>query len=219
MSIDEVMIAIIGLYITIIAQVAGIAYWLGRKFMEIDARFRDIDRRFKEIDKRFEEIDRRFEAIDKRFEVIDRRFGELEHSLREEIRRMASSVLTASMGMNSLIVDFLALKGLITDREKDFLKGELGSIAKIMMPNPLSKEEVEFIKGVLLKPEEEITIEELDKVIEIAKRWFIESGKEIAYKLWLYTYMYRAALYYERLSKKEKRSEQEVGKSTSCQSQ
>ncbi|ADM27180.1 conserved hypothetical protein [Ignisphaera aggregans DSM 17230] len=181
---DEVMIAILGLYVTIVAQIAVIAYWLGRKFTRIEERFKEIDRRFSDVDKRFED---------------------LEQSLRNEIRRAFAAVLTASMAMNSLIVDFLALKGLVTEKERDFLKSQLTSIVSSTVINPLTKEEIEFLRKVFSKPESEITIEELDKVLEIAKRWFFETGEEKAYKLWLYTYMYRASLKYERLREKEER--------------
>lgn len=195
---DEVMIAILGLYVTIVAQIAIIAYWLGRKFARIEERFKEIDKRFSDVDKRFKEIDEKFREIDKRFE-------DLEQSLRNEIRRAFTAVLTASMAMNSFIVDFLALKGLVTEKERDFLKSQLTSIVSSTVINPLTKEEIEFLRKVFSKPESEITIEELDKVLEIAKRWFFETGEERAYKLWLYTYMYRASLKYERLREKEER--------------
>jgi len=188
---DEVMIAVLGLYVTIVAQIAVIAYWLGRKFARIEERFKEIDRRFSDVDKRFKEIDKRFE--------------DLEQSLRNEIRRAFTAVLTASMAMNSLIVDFLALKGLVTEKERDFLRSQLTSIVSSTVINPLTKEEIEFLRKVFSKPESEITIEELDKVLEIAKRWFFETGEEKAYRLWLYTYMYRASLKYERLREKEER--------------
>jgi len=74
-------------------------------------------------------------------------------------------------------------------------------MASAMAPNPITKEEVEFIRKVFSKPEEEITIEELDRALEILKRWFFETGKEEAYKMYLYAYMFRASLYYERLRK------------------
>ena len=181
------MIAVLGLAVTIVVQIAGLAYWLGRKFAAIEERFREIDRRFEEVDKRFEEIGKRFEK--------------LEQDLREEVRRALSTVASTATAMNSLVVDFLALKGLVTRDERDFLKRQLESMASTIAPNPITKEEVEFIRKVFSKPEEEITIEELDKALEILKRWFYETGKEEAYKMYLYAYMFRASLYYERLRK------------------
>jgi len=36
------MLAVLGLEATIVAQIAGLAYWLGRKFATIEERFREI---------------------------------------------------------------------------------------------------------------------------------------------------------------------------------
>jgi len=179
------MIAVLGLAVTIVVQIAGLAYWLGKKFATIEEKFG-------EIDKRFEEVDRRFEK--------------LEQDLREEVRRAFSTVASTATAMNSLVVDFLALKGLVTREERDFLRRQLESMASAIALNPITREEVEFIRKVFSKPEEEITIEELDKALEILKRWFYETGKEEAYKMYLYAYMFRASLYYERL-RKERNSE------------
>jgi len=181
------MLAVLGLAVTIVVQIAGLAYWLGRKFATIEERFREIDRRFSEVDERFKRIDQRFER--------------LEQDLREEIKRALSTVASTATAMNSLVVDFLALKGLVTKEERDFLKRQLESMASTIAPNPITKEEAEFLRKVFSKPEEEITIEELDKALEILKRWFYETGKEEAYKMYLYAYMFRASLYYERLRK------------------
>jgi len=90
------MIAVLGLAVTIVVQIAGLAYWLGKKFAAIEERFREIDRRFEEVDKRFEK---------------------LEQDLREEVRRALSTVASTATAMNSLVVDFLALKGLVTRGE------------------------------------------------------------------------------------------------------
>jgi len=174
------MLAVLGLAVTIVVQIAGLAYWLGRKFATIEERFKEIDRRFEEVDKRFER---------------------LELDLREEIGRALSTVASTATAMNSLVVDFLALKGLVTREERDFLRRQLESMASAIALNPITKEEVEFLRKVFSKPEEEITIEELDKALEILKRWFFETGKEEAYKMYLYAYMFRASLYYERLRK------------------
>ncbi len=198
---DELTLAVLGLAVTIVVQIAGLAYWLGRKFAVIEERFGEVDRRLGEVDKRFEEVNRRLEGLERRFGKVDERFEGLEQSLRDEVRRALSVVASTATAMNGLIVDFLALKGLVTREERDFLRRQLESMASRMALNPITREELEFIRKVFSKPEEEITIEELDKVLEILKRWFLESGREEAYKMYLYAYMFRASLYYERLRK------------------
>jgi len=108
------MLAVLGLAVTIVVQIAGLAYWLGRKFATIEERFREIHRRFEEVDRRFSGVDERFEGIEQRFEEINKRFEKLEQDLREDIKRALSTVASTATAMNSLVVDFLALKGLVT---------------------------------------------------------------------------------------------------------
>ena len=277
---DEVWIALFGLLATVVAQIVGLAYWLGRKFATIDERFEEVDMRFKaverqiadlraEMDKRFAEVDRRFaefrgdadrrfqaverqivelrgdverrvtelkgdvdrrftelrEEMDKRFAELrgemDRRFAEfrgeverrfqgvekrieeLGEELRGEIRRSSESVLSAAVAMNTFVVDFVALKGLFTEGERDFAKAQLRAIAGVAAPNPVSREELEFIKAVFSKPDEEISFEELDKALDILWRWFLETYKVEVFRAYLYAYMIKASLYFERLKKKK----------------
>jgi len=278
--VDEVWIALFGLLATVVAQIVGLAYWLGRKFATIDERFEEVDMRFKaverqiadlraEMDKRFAEVDRRFaefrgdadrrfqaverqivelrgdverrftelkgdvdrrftelrEEMDKRFAELrgemDRRFAEfrgeverrfqgvekrieeLGEELRGEIRRSSESVLSAAVAMNTFVVDFVALKGLFTEGERDFAKAQLRAIAGVAAPNPVSREELEFIKAVFSKPDEEISFEELDKALDILWRWFLETYKVEVFRAYLYAYMIKASLYFERLKKKK----------------
>jgi len=60
-----------------LATIVGVAYWLGRKFTEIDERFEMIEYRFKLIDERFESIDEEFKGVDEQFKQMDKRFDEL----------------------------------------------------------------------------------------------------------------------------------------------
>jgi len=60
--------------------------------------------------------------------------------------------------MNPLVVDLLTLKGLVTKAERDLLKRQLKSMAFRIALNPITKEELEFIRKVFSKPEEEITM-------------------------------------------------------------
>ena len=145
--VDELALAVLGLVATIVVQIAGLAYWLGRKFAVIEERFREIDNKFKEVDERFEKLER---------------------SLREEVKRAFSIVASTATAMNAL----MALKGLVTER--DFLRRQLESSSRIVL-NPITKEEAEFIRKVFSKPEEEVTIE-LDKALEI-RGGFLKTGK------------------------------------------
>jgi len=282
--VDEVWIALFGLLATVVGQIVGLAYWLGRKFATVDMRFQaverqiadlraEMDKRFADIDKRFtelrgevdmrfaesrEETDRRFHSVERqvvelrgdverrftelkgdvdkrftelreemerrfaevrgemdkrfaelrgeverRFQGVERRIVELGEELRGEIRQSSESVLSAAVAMNTFVVDFVALKGLFTEGERDFAKAQLRAIAGVAAPNPVSKEELEFIKAVFSKPDEEISFEELDRALDILWRWFLETYKVEVFRAYLYAYMIKASLYFERLKKKK----------------
>jgi len=58
--------AVLGLAVTIVVQIASLAYWLGKKFATIEERFREIDKRFGEVDRRFGGIDEKFKEIEQK---------------------------------------------------------------------------------------------------------------------------------------------------------
>jgi chromosome segregation ATPase len=178
-------------------MLGGALYWLGKKFQEIEMRFREIEMRFREIDRRFEEINRRFESIEKRFEAVDARFAEMD----KKFAAFADSIRSAVVAMNSAVVEFLGVKGLISPREASFLVSEVSRLSLAIKANPISKEEVEYIRQVFAKGDvDKISVEELERVAEIAKRWWYEDGSEVAYKLFLYTWMLRAYKLYGKES-------------------
>ncbi|WP_258870220.1 hypothetical protein [Pyrobaculum aerophilum] len=188
---EEVVLSIIGLAVTIVGMFGGSLYWLGRKFAEIDKKFEAIDRRFEEIDKRLEAMEKRFEAVERRFEEFDRKLASF-----------ADSVRSAVVAMNSAVIEFLGLKGLITQGEVPLPIREVMS-PQAIRSNPISKEEAEFIRAVFAKGDiDKITVEELEKVAEIVKRWWYEEGSELAYKMFLYVWMLRA---YKLFSQQKKR--------------
>ena len=177
--VDELVLTIIGLFITIIGMLGGALYWLGGKFREIDARFQQIDERFRQIDERFERLER-------------------------EIKAFADAVKSSVVAMNSAVVEFLGVKGLITPSEVSYLINEVSRLSQAIRFNPISREEAEFIKSVFAKGDiDKITVEELERVAEIAKRWWWEDGSEVAYKIFLYTWMLRAYKLYGRRSGQE----------------
>ncbi len=195
--VSDVVLSIIGLAVTVVGMLGGALYWLGKKFQEIEMRFREIEMRFREIDRRFEEINKRFESIEKRFEAVDARFAEMD----KKFVAFADSIRSAVVAMNSAVVEFLGVKGLISPREASFLVSEVSRLSLAIKANPISKEEVEYIRQVFAKGDvDKISVEELERVAEIAKRWWYEDGSEVAYKLFLYTWMLRAYKLYGKES-------------------
>jgi len=132
-------------------------------------------------------------------EAVERRFDEFDRKLAS----FADSVRSAVVAMNSAVIEFLGLKGLITQGETSFLIREVMRMSQAIRSNPISKEEAEFIRAVFAKGDiDKITVEELEKVAEIVKRWWYEEGSELAYKMFLYVWMLRA---YKLFSQQEKR--------------
>ena len=161
---------VLSILIPTLASIASLAYWLGRKFEAIDRRFEAIDRRFEEVDRRFEGVDRRFEELEKRIVASFEAFK------------------NAVLAMNTMLVEFMGLKGLFTPQESRFLTSEMNRMMSAFKPqlNPLTKEEYEFVVSVLSKEDhDKITIEEAEKIAEIGKRWWKEDGLEVAYRLFL----------------------------------
>ncbi|WP_237179375.1 hypothetical protein [Pyrobaculum ferrireducens] len=202
--VSDVVLSIIGLAVTVVGMLGGALYWLGKKFQEIEMRFREIEMRFKEIDRRFEEINKRFESIERRFEGIEKRFEAVDARFAEMDKKFvafADSIRSAVVAMNSAVVEFLGVKGLISPREASFLVSEISRLSLAIKANPISKEEVEYIRQVFAKGDvDKISVEELERVAEIAKRWWYEDGSEVAYKLFLYTWMLRAYKLYGKES-------------------
>jgi DNA-directed RNA polymerase subunit F len=144
---------VISISLTIIGMLAGVTYWLGRKFSRIDHRFEKIE-------------------------------GEISR-LRGDISRAFDGMKPAIVTINSLMLDFLSLKGLIRDDEARMIGSEMQRVFSIVKLNPLAKEDLEYLRKIFSKDVDEITIEEAEKVAEIGKKWWYEDGSEIAYKTFL----------------------------------
>jgi hypothetical protein len=105
--------------------------------------------------------------------------------LRGQFARAFEGLRTAVSSSHALILDFLALKGLLDEREARFVKAEIDRMISMVQLNPITREELEFLKRVVAKDVNEITLEEAERVAEIGKRWWFEEGSEIAYKVYL----------------------------------
>ena len=209
--------------LTTLISVGSLAYWLGRKFGEIDERFKliderfrliderfrqidegfkSIDERFKQIDERFKEIDKRFERIDRRFEEIDRRFNELREYVDSRFNRLIRSFTSLNQTVYSTLIDFMTLKGIFTEEERRFLVREIERLTSAYGTNPLKPEEVRFIlevmKEIKEKDPKEIDLRKLDKILEIADRLIMENGTREAAELWFKVYALKAILRKEK---------------------
>jgi hypothetical protein len=148
-----------------LATVIGVAYWLGKKFSEIDYRFRQIDERFKVIDARFEQIDKRFDDLKN---YIDSRFERL---------------ATAFTNYQKFFIEFLTTEGVVEERYRDVLIKEARRTMRLAVANPLTKEEWTRLKELFEKSEKnELTLEEADEFLELARKVVWEYGENP--KMW-----------------------------------
>jgi len=202
--------------LTVVTSIGTLAYWLGRKFTEIDSRFkliderfktiderfRSIDERFKQIDKRFEQIEKRFEEIDSRFERIEERFREIDRRFDEfkkyvdtkfedlrnyidvRMEKMLKTIARATTHTHEVVIEYLGLKGLLEEKEVTYLRHRVREVLEAYTtatPNPLTKEELEFLKKLFSKDINEMTIEELDRAYEIGIRLFSKDMDDRGY--------------------------------------
>lgn len=85
--------------------------------------------------------------MDRRFNEVGKRFDEVNGKLPS----FAESVKSAVISINEAIIKFIALKGLITRNEPEFLIGEIGRLGMAIKANPLKVEELKFIRDVASK--------------------------------------------------------------------
>jgi len=178
-----------------LATVIGVAYWLGRKFTEIDYRFR---------------------LIDERFEQIDKRFDDLKNYIDSRVERLA----TAFTNYQEFFIEFLTTEGVVKERYRDVLIKEARRTMRLAVANPLSKEEWARLKELFEKSERnELTLEEADEFLELARKVAWEYGEHSeAWKLHIYATITRALLYKKYYEEKQKQTQQEQPTQSSARS-
>jgi len=165
--------------LSVFIGIGSLAYWLGKKFAKIDEKFAKIDKRFNQIEERFAQIDERFTRVDERFTGIDERlariderFAKIDERFNEvvnKIDRLATVMFRAMTETHEIVIDFLGLKGLIDLREANYLKDRVRGTIEVYSAtlNPLTKEEIEFLRRLFSKEISKMTIEELNKAYEL----------------------------------------------------
>jgi Skp family chaperone for outer membrane proteins len=204
----ELLSAILGSLLTILASLASLAYWLGRKFAQIDARFkavegsvnalrREFDEKLSSLERRYDEklglLEERFDgklsslekSFDEKLSSLERRFDEK----LSMVERKVGSVAEAARNQLEFFTEFLGYKRVISWRDVTFVKGELYRLSAA--PNPLTKEEAARLKELLDK--EKLTLEEADELREIARKLVKEYGDRVGetWKLLIYASIMR----------------------------
>ncbi len=191
--------AILGTLLTILASLISLAYWLGRKFAQVDARFKAIDERFKAVEGGVNALRREF---GEKLSSLERKFDEKLSS----VERKAGSVAEAARNQLEFFTEFLGYRGVISQRDVAFVKGELYRLSAML--NPLTKEEAIRLKELLDK--EKLTLEEADNLREIARKLVREYGDRVgeAWKLLIYASIMRGIALSELEERKEREGEQ-----------
>jgi Skp family chaperone for outer membrane proteins len=204
----ELLSAILGSLLTTLASLASLAYWLGRKFAQIDARFkavegsvnalrREFDEKISSLERRYDEklglleerLNEKLSSLEKSFDEklssLERRFDEKLSS----VERKVGSVAEAARNQLEFFTEFLGYRRVISWRDVTFVKGELYRLSAA--PNPLTKEEAARLKELLDK--EKLTLEEADELREIARKLVREYGDRVgeAWKLLIYASIMR----------------------------
>ena len=96
--------AILGTLLTILASLISLAYWLGRKFAQVDARFKAIDERFKAVEGGVNALRREF---GEKLSPLERKFDEKLSS----VERKAGSVAEAARNQLEFFTEFLGYRG------------------------------------------------------------------------------------------------------------
>ena len=121
---EQLLVAILGLAVTIVGMLGGTLYWLGGKFKEIEMRFREVDRRFDEVYRKFDEVNSR-------------------------IGRLAG----AFVNYQEFFIEFLASEGVLKAEKAVLARGELLRFVRLAMQNPFTKEELRRLEELILKDE------------------------------------------------------------------
>ena len=189
---EELLYYVVGFSLAIIGMIASVAHWLGRRFASIDRKFDSLRNEFREELREVRmEFDGKLGSLKAELDGVKAELGGRLDSLQREVQELRGAFARAFEGLktavssHALILDFLALKGLLEEREARFVKAEIDRVISMVQLNPITREELEFLKKVVAKDVNEITLEEAEKIAEIGKRWWFEDGSEAAYMVYL----------------------------------
>ena len=190
-----------------LASVEGRVVEVEKDLADMRSRLAGVEGRVAEVEKGLTDVRNRLAGVENKVVEVERGLVEVRSRLvefEERFDSFADAVRSSVVSMNSLVVEFLGLKGLLSREEVGFLSREASRLALAIRPNPITEEEVEFLRRVFSKPVEEMTVEELERAAEIAKRWWYREGKEEAYRLFLIAWTIRTyKVFQEPREKKE----------------
>ncbi|WP_054848720.1 hypothetical protein [Vulcanisaeta sp. JCM 14467] len=166
---------------------------LESRMSSLESRMNDLENRMDKLENRMNNLENRMNNLENRMINLENRMNNLENrminlenrmnSLENRMIELGDGLKSAVVNINTLLIEYMGLKGLFTQDEVRVLSNEVSRVISMVRANPISKEELDFIKSVFSKDPEQMSIEELERVIEIAKRWWWQDNSEIAFKV------------------------------------
>ncbi|WP_054849204.1 hypothetical protein [Vulcanisaeta sp. JCM 14467] len=111
----------------------------------------------------------KFKEIDMRFQQIDQRFNELKNYVDERFNRLVNIIT----GQNEFLTEFLGFRGILDSRDVSFVKSVLRSMVN-MATNPFTEAEKKRLLELIDK--DELTLEEANELLELARKFAMEYG-------------------------------------------
>ena len=201
------IVSIITTVISVVASVASLAYWLGRRFAEIEFRFTELENRF---NSRFNSIEDRLSKLEERVSELEIRVSKLEDRVGSIEGRLAR-LENAFVQFSDVLIATFESKNMLTQTEAMTLRG----LVRALMPIPRTKyytwEVYERLKQLLDKDPNDYTmadIEELFQIADLIEKEGMETNRkellEYAWKLRYYAMVARAVFIYPKLRQQQK---------------
>ncbi|WP_054856725.1 hypothetical protein [Vulcanisaeta sp. JCM 16159] len=175
------VITIIAVVVSIASSTASLAYWLGRKFAEVESRFSHVDLRFSQVEDKFNSIEERFNNVEGRINGIENRINKIENRINEiesringvegrigSIEARIERLENAFTQFSEVLITALETKGISTWTEAPTLR----DMVKTLLPVPRTKyytwEVYERLRQLLDKDPNEYTMVDIEQMNEIA---------------------------------------------------
>jgi hypothetical protein len=178
LTIDTI-VNILATVASVSVAVAGLGFWLGKKFTEIDYRFKLVDERFKAINERFSSIEK-------------------------EIRTLRDAIIQ----YNELLLSILESRGVVTRSEAAVLRGYLASLKPSASSKYYTKEVEKRLDELLAKEPEQLTLADVQELNKIGDLIWLEGYerddeflREYGMKLKIYATLVKVLFIYPKIAK------------------
>ncbi len=213
----ELIILAVSVIATIVSSTSILAYWLGRQFTEIRLRLTILEERVSRLEERVTKLEERVSKLEERVRKLEDRVGTLERKIEDLSRNMdrkVKAISAASVEAHRLIVDFLSIKGILERDEMEYLSRRVEGIFHTYASavNPLTKEELKFLKEFFAKDPDLVTEEEAERAYEIGKRLFVEDADPNGYLIAIAAAYRRGYLVSKRVRERKKKEKEKSEK-------